>query len=178
MNFIISRATSSLLRPGAAAPAASAVLAVGVPVSAIRSSSFRGSPRGARRPGRDTTLDYCKFLPMPITALRHVRKMRGGAQSHLLEADDGHFYVVKFRNNPQHRRVLINELVSAVFLEYLQISAPETALVEVTSEFLIDNPEVHLTLGAQRIDAELGWHFASRYPGHPDRVAVYDFLPD
>ena len=26
---------------------------------------------------------------MPLTAVRHVRKMRGGAQAHLLEADDG-----------------------------------------------------------------------------------------
>ena len=48
---------------------------------------------------------------MPLTAVRHVRKMRGGAQAHLLEADDGHWYVVKFRNNPQHRRILVNELL-------------------------------------------------------------------
>ena len=60
---------------------------------------------------------------MPLTACRHVRKMRGGAQSHLLEADDGNFYIVKFRNNPQHRRILVNELVSVVFLNYLQVSA-------------------------------------------------------
>ena len=53
---------------------------------------------------------------MPLTAVRHIRKMRGGAQSHLLEADDGHCYVVKFRNNPQHRRILVNELVASVFL--------------------------------------------------------------
>ena len=48
---------------------------------------------------------------MPLTAVRHVRKMRGGAQAHLLEADDGKWYVVKFRNNPQHRRVLVNEVL-------------------------------------------------------------------
>jgi hypothetical protein len=53
---------------------------------------------------------------MPLTAVRHVRKMRGGAQAHLLEADDGHWYVVKFRNNPQHRRILVNERLSATLL--------------------------------------------------------------
>jgi len=37
---------------------------------------------------------------MPVNARRHVRRMRGGAQSHLIEAGDGHFYVVKFLNNP------------------------------------------------------------------------------
>ena len=115
---------------------------------------------------------------MPLTAVRHIRKMRGGAQSHLLQADDGHWYVVKFRNNPQHRRILINELLSAVLLDYLKISAPEIALLEVTAEFLSANPEVHLTLGSRRIEVEPGWHFGSRYPGDPARTAVYDYLPD
>jgi hypothetical protein len=115
---------------------------------------------------------------MPLTAVRHVRKMRGGAQSHLLEADDGQWYVVKFRNNPQHRRILINELVSSVLLNYLKIAAPETALLHVHADFLQAHPEVHLTLGTQRIEVEPGWQFGSCYPGHPDRTAVYDFLPD
>ncbi len=35
--------------------------------------------------------------------------MRGGAQSHLMRCDDGYYYVVKFQNNPQHRRILVNE---------------------------------------------------------------------
>jgi len=54
--------------------------------------------------------------------------MRGGAQAHLLEADDGKWYVVKFRNNPQHRRVLVNEALCATLLRYLRIAAPQTAL--------------------------------------------------
>jgi hypothetical protein len=115
---------------------------------------------------------------MPLTAVRHVRKMRGGAQAHLLEADDGCWYVVKFRNNPQHRRVLVNELLSSVLLGYLKIAAPQTALILVSAEFLAANPEVHLTLGARRLPVEPGWHFGSQYPGDPARVAVYDFLPD
>jgi len=115
---------------------------------------------------------------MPLTAVRHVRKMRGGAQAHLLEADDGCWYVVKFRNNPQHRRILVNELLSSVLLGYLKIAAPETALILVSAEFLAANPEIHLTLGTRQLPVEPGWHFGSRYPGDPSRVAVYDFLPD
>jgi hypothetical protein len=42
---------------------------------------------------------------MPVNARRFIRKMRGGAQAHLLEADDGDYYIVKFQNNPQHRRI-------------------------------------------------------------------------
>jgi hypothetical protein len=115
---------------------------------------------------------------MPLTAAALVRKMRGGAQAHLLQADDGHFYVVKFRNNPQHLRILVNELVAAPLLEYLQIAAPQVALIRVTAEFLEANPDVHLTLGTRHVPVEPGWHFGSRYPGDPNRVAVYDFLPD
>jgi hypothetical protein len=115
---------------------------------------------------------------MPLKAVRHARRMRGGAQAQLLEADDGHWYVVKFRNNPQHHRVLVNELLASSFLEYLQIAAPKTALIHVTPEFLSANPEICLTLGGKRVEVEPGWHFGSRYPGNPERTAIYDFLPD
>jgi hypothetical protein len=104
--------------------------------------------------------------------------MRGGAQAHLLEADDGHFYVVKFRNNPQHRRVLVNELLAAVFLDYLQIAAPAGAVIQVTASFVDANPTMQMKVGGQTIPVEPGWHFASRYPGDPALATVYDFLPD
>ncbi|MGA2434176.1 MAG: HipA family kinase [Bryobacteraceae bacterium] len=115
---------------------------------------------------------------MPLNACRHVRKMRGGAQSHLIEAGDGRFYVVKFRNNPQHRRILINEIVSSVFLRYLRLSAPEAMVISVSEDFLRENPDVSLQLGTRRVPVEPGWHFGSQYPGDPERVAVYDFIPD
>jgi hypothetical protein len=115
---------------------------------------------------------------MPIQARKMVRKMRGGAQAHLLEASDGHFYVVKFLGNPQHRRVLTNEMIAGIILKYLQISSPETALIELTQEFLKENPHVHLTSGSKRVEVQPGWHFGSRYPGDPNLVAVYDFVPD
>ena len=46
--------------------------------------------------------------------------MRGGSSAHLLLADDGNRYVVKFRNNPQHPRILINELISYAILQHLR----------------------------------------------------------
>jgi len=115
---------------------------------------------------------------MPIQAQRFIRKMRGGAQAHLMECDDGHFYVVKFRNNPQHRRVLVNEWIGAAFLSYLEISSPATAIVNLSPEFLAANPEVYIQLGSRHIAVEPGWHFGSRYPGNPAKVMVYDFIPD
>jgi hypothetical protein len=115
---------------------------------------------------------------MPVTATRLVRKMRGGAQAHLLECDDGAFYVVKFRNNPQHRRVLVNEWISSVFLKYLHIAAPAAAIVNLTPDFLDANPDVNMQLGSRALRPEPGWHFGSQFPGDPARLAVYDFLPD
>jgi hypothetical protein len=115
---------------------------------------------------------------MPVDARRLIRKMRGGAQAHLIEAADRHCYVVKFLNNPQHRRILVNEWIASVFLRYLGISTPEAAVIRVTQEFLDQNPDVHFQLGSHRGPVELGGHFGSRFPGDPARLVVYDFLPD
>jgi len=104
--------------------------------------------------------------------------MRGGAQAHLIEASDGHCYVVKFLNNPQHRRILVNEWISSVFLGYLGIATPAAAIVILTAEFLAANPEIYIQLGNRRQEITPGWHYGSRFPGDPARITVYDFLPD
>ena len=115
---------------------------------------------------------------MPIEATRLIRKMRGGAQAHLLGCDDGHYYVVKFLNNPQHRRILVNEWVATVFLQYLDIATPPAAIVNLSADFLKANPEVHIQLGSRHLEVPPGWHFGSRYPGDPAKMMVYDFIPD
>src|SRR5215471_16750624 len=115
---------------------------------------------------------------MPIIARRHIKKMRGGAQAHLIEGEDGCFYVVKFLNNPQHRRILVNELVCSIFLRYLQISCPDAAIIEVTPEFLKANPQMSLEMGIHSLRVTPGRHFGSKFPGDPAQLAVYDFLPD
>jgi hypothetical protein len=116
--------------------------------------------------------------PKSLVARRLVRKMRGGSQAHLLEVSNGHSYVVKFENNPQHRRILVNEWIAARFLSYVGLSAPEVAMILVTEEFLAANPEVYMQAGNTRFAPTVGWHFGSCYPGDPARLAVYDFLPD
>jgi hypothetical protein len=115
---------------------------------------------------------------MPVVARRLIRKMRGGAQAHLIEASDHHFYVVKFLNNPQHRRILVNEWIAASFLHYLGLATPETTIVEVPETFLAENPDTFIQLGTRRHAVQPGWHFGSRFPGDPARNVVYDFLPD
>jgi hypothetical protein len=115
---------------------------------------------------------------MPVNARRFIRKMRGGAQAHLLEADDGDYYIVKFQNNPQHRRILVNEFIAAEILAHLHIACPDHQIVRLSADFLRDNPQVHLQLGTRHTPIAPGWHFGSRFPGDPERIAVYDFIPD
>lgn len=115
---------------------------------------------------------------MPIHARNLIRKMRGGAQAHLLECSDGGFYVVKFVNNPQHRRILINEWLANSFLRYLQIHVPQTSLIEVSADFIAQTPDLYFLMGPRREPVIPGLHFGSRLAVHPDRVAIFDFLPD
>ena len=103
--------------------------------------------------------------------------MRGGANAHLMLAGEGDYYVVKFRNNPQHPRVLVNELICYVLLDYLQLPAPAWEIVEVPGELIDAVPGLVMDFGRTERRCEAGMHFGSRYPVDPLRQAVYDYLP-
>jgi len=117
------------------------------------------------------------ILPV-VRAQTLVRKMRGEAQSHLIAADDGRCYVVKFFNNPQGHRILANELISSLLLRAVGIHTPEIALIAFDKQILSENPEIGIV--SRRKDVftpHPGLHFGSRYPGSTGNLAVYDFLP-
>jgi hypothetical protein len=115
---------------------------------------------------------------MPVQARRLSRRMRGGAQAHLLACEDGRYYVTKFLNNPQHRRILPNEWAATLLLRHLGVAAPEARIIAVDDRFLGSEPEAHFQLGSRRVPVQPGLQFGSLFPGEPDRDAVYDFLPD
>ncbi|WP_321477838.1 HipA family kinase [uncultured Paludibaculum sp.] len=115
---------------------------------------------------------------MPVNATRLERRMRGGAQAQLLACDDGRHYVTKFLENPQHRRILVNEWVAAVFLRHLQIASPEIRVVNLPPNLLEAESEICLHSGTSRRAVSAGWHFGSQFPGNPVTDAVYDYLPD
>lgn len=104
--------------------------------------------------------------------------MRGGAQSHLMRCDDGHYYVVKFQNNPQHRRVLVNELLGTKLAARLGLPTVPVEIVEVSEELIRLTPDLAVELPRARIPCRPGLQFGSRYPGDPRRLALHDFLPD
>jgi hypothetical protein len=115
---------------------------------------------------------------MPVIATGVERKMRGGAQAHLLAAGDGRYYVTKFIENPQHRRVLINERICESLLKKLGVATPESAIVELSAEFVDSHEELSLSLGTRKERVRPGWALGSRFPGNPHKDAVYDYLPD
>ena len=116
--------------------------------------------------------------PMHVEAHRLIRKMRGGSQAHLIEMVDGSSYVVKFTNNAQHPRIVINEWIASTVLRHLGISTPDTAVVNVSASYIRNNPETYLTFASSRATPTRGPHFGSRLASMSDKIAVYDFLPD
>jgi len=120
--------------------------------------------------------------PRALKAVEQIRRMRGGAQSHLMRCSDGNYYVVKFQNNPQHRRVLVNELLGTKLAASLGLHTTVVAIIEVTEGLIQLTPDLHVELPwspiRERVSVQAGLQFGSRYPGDPHLLTVLDFLPD
>jgi hypothetical protein len=107
-----------------------------------------------------------------------IRPMRGGAQSQLMLGADGQLWVVKFKNNPQHLRVLANELIATKIAEAVGLTVPQTDVIEV-SDWLIDHSPQMLVGAArgERVRCEAGLQFGSRFVGGLMPGQVVDYMP-
>jgi HipA-like kinase len=113
-----------------------------------------------------------------VLAVEVVRRMRGASQPFLMRCDDGGAYVVKFRNNPQHIKVLANELLAGCLARLIGLAVPDLAIVDVPAALADKNALLEFVLGEQRENCQPGLQFGSRYPGGEGPVLVVDFLPD
>lgn len=113
-----------------------------------------------------------------VLAVEFIRRMRGASQPCLLRGADGAYYVVKFPNNPQHERILANELVAARLAKLTKLPVPDAALVEVPDELIRGNPQMTIQTGRAIEPCAAGLAFGSRFPGDPGSTLVVDFLPD
>lgn len=113
-----------------------------------------------------------------LQALEQIRRMRGGAQSHLMRCSDGHYYVVKFQNNPQHARILVNEMLGTRLAARLGLPTTPAAVVHVSEELIRLTPDLMMQLGRGSAPCRAGLQFGSRYPGDPRQMTLHDFLPD
>ena len=112
-----------------------------------------------------------------ISALQHLRPLRGGAQSHLLRASDGACYVTKFQNNPQHIRVLANEMLATNLGLALGLPMPQPVVIEV-SDWLIEHTEdLRIQLAGEMIPCQSGKQLGSQYVGPESPGRQLDYLP-
>ena len=120
----------------------------------------------------------CFLEPTMRLAIEHIRRMKGGAQAHLMRADDGACYVVKFKNNPQHLRTLANEMFATRLAARMGICVPQVDVVEVRPSLIEYTPELVMQMRVGRQPCSAGNQFGSKFPGNPSSLTIYEFLPD
>jgi hypothetical protein len=113
-----------------------------------------------------------------LNAVQHVRRMPGGAQSQLLECSDGCHYVVKFQNNPQHPRVLVNDWLGTRLAASIGLPVPTVAVVHVDQQLIDSSPGLILETRGRHSVIAPGLCFGSRYVVSPLEGQVYDYLPE
>lgn len=113
-----------------------------------------------------------------IQSVEHIRRLRRGAQSHLLRCADGHLYVVKRHNNPQHKCVSVNEWLNTGLVQMVGLSVPTAVLVDVHAWLQRHTPDLSVELCGRRTMFTLGLAFGSRYVVSPTEGQVYDHLPE
>jgi hypothetical protein len=118
--------------------------------------------------------------PTPrVKAVKVIIRMRGGSQSRLILADDGNLWIVKFKNNPQHLRVLANELVATQIAEAIGLSVPVSGIVDVSQSIIDANPPQYMDLGRSRRElCSSGLQFGSQFAGGMISRPVDEYLAD
>lgn len=120
-----------------------------------------------------------EVAPVAVLAVQAIRRMRGGAQSQLMLGADNRLWVVKFQNNPQHIRVLANELIASRLAEAAGLTVPASDVVEVTGWLADNTPDLTVDFGRGRRErCQAGLHFGSAFVGGLMPGQVVDYLPE
>ena len=116
---------------------------------------------------------------MAVLAVQAIRRMRGGAQSQLMLGADGKLWVVKFQNNPQHVRVLANELIATRLAQTVGLTVPSSDVVEVTEWLIANTAGMHVEMPrGEREKYRPGLQFGSQFVGGLMPGQVVDYLPE
>ncbi len=113
-----------------------------------------------------------------VSAVQHLRRMRGGSQSHLLRASDGAHYVTKFMNNPQHVRVLANEMLATNLGLRLGLPMPRVEVIDVSDQLIENTDDLRVEVAGASIPCSSGRQLASLYAGGMVEASICDYLPD
>jgi hypothetical protein len=112
---------------------------------------------------------------LPISKV--IRRLRGGSQAHMVECEDGRFYVAKFSGNPQGNRTLINEWIVSHAMSHLGVSTPGLRVLSMPAS-VRERDNLYFSVGSKRVPVAGEFHLGSPYPVNPDTTAIFDFLPD
>lgn len=118
-----------------------------------------------------------------LRAQELIRPMRGGSQPWLTRCEDGSYCVVKFRQNPQHVRVLANEMFAGLLARLIGLPVAELVFVDVP-DALAGQARTQAGSGIPRQEwttaehLDSGPHFGSCFPGDPAETLAVEFLPD
>jgi hypothetical protein len=105
-----------------------------------------------------------------------IRPMKGGSRSYLVKSEDDHYYVAKFRNNPQGNRTLANEWMASKLLHRLGASTPVIRSLYLSAELQRD-ADLCFCLPTKRVPVPVGLHLGSQCPIDPQQQVVFDFIP-
>jgi hypothetical protein len=92
--------------------------------------------------------------------------------------DHSIYCVVKFQNNPQHSRVLVNELLGNRIARRMGLPVPRVEIVKVEAELIRWTPALCIEMPRSSTPCCPGLQFGSAHPGDPRRMTLHDFLPD
>jgi hypothetical protein len=115
-----------------------------------------------------------------VEAVEFVRRMGGGSQSQLVRCSNGGYYIVKFQNNPQGKRVLVNEVIATLLAKHLGLPVSEIAIVNVRDFLIRYTDDAVVQLERRRIPYQHGSCFGSRFIGDINRqgYSCNGVLPD
>jgi len=113
-----------------------------------------------------------------LRAIEEIRRMKGGSQPHLMRCSDGHYYVVKFANNPQGPRILANELLGARLAALLGLPVAPGEVIFVPEELIRLSKELVIELARGQMECEAGLCFGSRFRVDPRKCPFWDLLPE
>jgi len=84
-----------------------------------------------------------------------------------MRCTDGYHYVVKFQNNPQHTRILVNDWLGTRLAEMIGLPAPVANVVDAHPWLIEHSPELRIDLCGRNTMTTPGRSFGSRYVVSP-----------
>ncbi|MGB8473925.1 MAG: HipA family kinase, partial [Candidatus Acidiferrum sp.] len=76
-----------------------------------------------------------------------------------MRCSDGNYYVVKFQNNPQHRRILVNEYLGTRLAGMMGLPTTPGVIVKVSEKLIGLTDELVIELPRYRVPCLHGLQF-------------------